>query len=98
MSAISRSSSRSHASAPGSPFWACFGAWWVARLEVGVAETAASAARDHRVLADGDEVRQELAGLVGVDRGAGRHVEDQVVAGPCRGAARCVPRPPGVAL
>ena len=52
------------------------------RLEVRVAEPAAAAARDHRRLADGDEVRQQLPGLVEVDRGPGRDVEGQVVAGP----------------
>ena len=50
-------------------------------LEVRVAEAAAPAAGDHRALADGDEVRQQLPGLVGVDRRAGRDVEGQVVAG-----------------
>ncbi len=51
-------------------------------LEVRVAEPAATAAGDHRALADRDQVRHERAGLVVVDRRAGRHVEDQVVAGP----------------
>ncbi len=50
-------------------------------LEVRVAEAAATAAGDHRALADRDQVRHERAGLVVVDRRAGRHVEDQVVAG-----------------
>ena len=51
-------------------------------LEVRVAEPAATAAGDHRTLADRDQVRDERAGLVVVDRRAGRNVEDQVVAGP----------------
>ena len=50
-------------------------------LEVRVAEAAATAAGDHRTLADRDEVRHERAGLVVVDRRARRDVEDQVVAG-----------------
>ena len=50
-------------------------------LEVRVAEPAATAAGDHRALADRDEVRQQRAGLVVVDRRAGRDVEGQVVAG-----------------
>ena len=45
------------------------------RLEVGVAESAATAARDHRLLADGDEVGEQLAGLVVEDRGARRNVD-----------------------
>jgi hypothetical protein len=49
-------------------------------LEMRVAETAAPAARDHRLLSYGHEVGQELAGLVAIDRGPGRNVEDQVVA------------------
>ena len=44
-------------------------------LEVGVAEAAAPAARDERRLADRDEVREQLAGLVVVDGRAGRDVE-----------------------
>ena len=32
-SAIRRSSRRTQRSSPGSPFWACFGAWWVAVLK-----------------------------------------------------------------
>ena len=79
---MSRSSRRIHDSAPGSPFWACLGAWWVDVLKWVLPEPATTAARDHRALTDGDEVRQQLAGLVEVDRGAGRDVEGQVVAGP----------------
>ena len=58
------------------------------RLEVGVAEAAAAAARDQRRLADCDEVRQELPGLIGIDRSAGRDVEGEIVAG---GAVARVP-------
>ena len=88
MSAISRSSSRSSRSSPGSPFWACFGAWWVDGLEVGVAEAAPSATRDQRVLADRDEVGEELAGLVVEDRGPRRDVEDAGPRRPRRAASR----------
>ena len=67
------------------------------RLEVDVAEAAAPAAGDHRVLADRDEVGHQGAGLVVIDRGAGRHVEDQVVARlavpPRAGAATAGRRP-----
>ncbi len=42
------------------------------RREVGVAEAAAAAARDHRLLADRDEVGDQLAGLVVVDGRPGR--------------------------
>ena len=51
-------------------------------LEMRVAEPAATAAGDHRALADRDQVRDERAGLVVVDRRTGRNVEDQVVPGP----------------
>ena len=81
MSAIRRSSSRSHALGAR---LALLGVLWGLvgrRLEVGVAEAAAPAARDERRLAGGDQIGQQLAGLVVVDRGPGRDVEDQVVAG-----------------
>ena len=48
---------------------------------MGVAEAAAAAAGRDRDLPDGDEVGQQLAGLVVVDRRAGRDLEGQVVAG-----------------
>ncbi len=51
------------------------------RREVRVAEAAAAAARDHRLLAGGDEVGDQRAGLVVEDGRAGRDVEDEVVAG-----------------
>ena len=50
------------------------------RLEVGVAEPAAPAAGDHRLLAGRDEVGEQGARLVVEHGGPGRHVEDQVVA------------------
>ena len=94
MSAISRSSSRSQRSSPGSPFWACFGRLVGRGLEVGVAEPAPPAAGDHRGLADRDEVGEQLAGLVVVDGRAGRDVEDRGRRRPCRGGARaCRGRP-----
>ena len=46
-----------------------------------VAQTAAAAAGDHRLLADGHEVGDQRAGLVVDDGGPGRDVEDEVVAG-----------------
>ena len=47
-----------------------------------VAEPSAPAASHHGALADGHQVREQLARLVAVDRRARRNVEDQVVAGP----------------
>jgi hypothetical protein len=49
-------------------------------LEVRVSEAAAAAAGDEGRLADGDQVRQKLPGLIGIDRSAGRDVEVEVVA------------------
>ena len=68
------------------------------RLEVGVAEPAAAAARDCAAWPDCDEVGEELAGLVVVDGRARRDVEDQVVAGRAVPPRTLGPRPPGVAL
>ena len=97
MSAMSRSSRRSQRSVAGLALLGVLGGLVGRRLEVGVAETAAAAARDHRLLADRDEVAEQLAGLVVVDGRAGRDVEDRSSpALPWRRA--CVPRPPGVAL
>ena len=72
------------------------------RLEVGVAEAAAAATRDERRLADGDEVRQQLPGLIRIDRGAGRDVEVEVLAGramaPCPRSASAGRRPEVMAM
>ena len=46
-----------------------------------VPEAASSAAGDHRALADRNEIGDQRARFVLVDRGAGRHVEDEVVTG-----------------
>ena len=50
-------------------------------LEVRVAEAAATAARDHDLLADGDEVRDQGARRVVEHARAGRDGEEQVLAG-----------------
>ena len=98
MSAMSRSSRRSQRSSPGSPFWACLGAWWVDGREVHVAEAAAAAARDHRPLADRDEVGEQLAGLV-VEDGRARAGPSRTRSSPALPWRRDrSPRPPGVAL
>ena len=78
---MSRSSSRIQRFGPGLALLGVLGRLVGRGLEVRVAEAAAPAAGDHRALADGDEVRQQLPGLVDVDRRAGRNVEGQVVAG-----------------
>ena len=62
-----------------------------------VAEAAAAAARDDRLLAGRDEVGEERVRLVLADGSPGRDVEDEVVAGLAVPPAR-VPRPPGFAL
>src|SRR3954470_12769978 len=51
------------------------------RLEMRVAEAASPPARDYRALADCDEIRDELPGLVEIDSSPGRDVEGQVLAG-----------------
>ena len=56
------------------------------RREVGVAEAAAAAPRDHRLLPDRDEVGDQLAGLVVVDGRAGRDRRGTGRRRPCRGA------------
>ena len=81
MSAMSRSSRRIQRSAPGSPFWACFGAWWVdvlkwvlprpprpPRATIAFCPTATRSATSSPVSSS-------------VDGRAGRDVERQVVAG-----------------
>ena len=78
---MSRSSRRSQCSVPGLALLGVLGGLVRGRLEVGVAETAATAARDHRLLTDGDEVADQLAGVVVVDGRAGGHLEVEVRAG-----------------
>ncbi len=51
------------------------------RLEMRVAEAAAAAARDGRLLPRSDEVGDERTGLVIDDGGSGRDLQDEVVAG-----------------
>ena len=81
MSAISRSSSRSQRSSPGSPFWACLGAWWVAVLKWVLPSPPRPPARDHRLLAGRDQVGEQRTRLVVVHGRARRDLEDEVVAG-----------------
>ena len=78
---MSRSSRRSQRSVAGLALLGVPGRLVGRGLEVRVAEAAAAAARDHRPLADRDEVGEQLAGLVVVDGRAGRDGQDEVVAG-----------------
>ena len=48
---------------------------------MGVAEAAPAAARHDRLLARGDEVGDQRVGFVVVDRGPGRHLQDEILAG-----------------
>ena len=50
------------------------------RLEVGVAEPAATAAGDHHLLSGGDQIGEELVRGVVEDRGAGRNAHHEVMA------------------
>ena len=81
MSAIRRSSSRIQRSAPGSPFWACLGAWWVDVLKWVLPSPPRPPRATIAVWPTRHEVGEQRPGLVVVDGGAGRDVEDQVVAG-----------------
>ena len=81
MSAISRSSRRSQRSSPGSPFWACFGAWWVEVLKWVLPRPPRPPRAIIAVWPTATRSASELAGLVVEDRGAGRDVDRQLVAG-----------------
>ena len=65
--------------------------------EMGVAEAAATAARDHEALLRDDEVREEVAARRIEDDRAGWHVELQVTAGLAMPPRARRPWPPGVA-
>ena len=57
------------------------------RLEVRVAEAAATPARDHRPLPDRDEIGEQLPGVVAMDGGPGRDGQARGRRPPCRDAA-----------
>ena len=78
---MSRSSSRSQRSSPGSPFWACLGAWCVEVLKWVLPRPPRPPRATIARWPTATRSREELAGLVVVDGRAGRDVEDQVVAG-----------------
>ena len=67
MSAISRSSRRSQRSSPGSPFWACLGAWWVDVVKCVLPRPPRPPRATIDLLPDRDEVGEQRAGLVVVD-------------------------------
>ena len=79
-SAIRRSSRRTQRSSPGLALLGVLGRLVGRRLEVRVAEPATTAARDHHLLAGGDQVGEELVGGVVEDRGAGRNADHEVMA------------------
>ena len=79
-SAIRRSSRRTQRSSPGSPFWACLGAWWVAVLKCVLPSPPRPPRRDHHLLSGGDQVGEELVGGFVEDRGAGRNAHHEVMA------------------
>ena len=88
---MSRSSSRSQRSSPGSPFWACRGAWCVEVAKCLLPRPPRPPRATSGLLARGDEIGDELAASRRRDGRAGRHVEHQVVAGlavPPRAARR----------
>ena len=80
-SAISRSSRRSQRSSPGSPFWACLGAWWVAVSKWTLPRPPRPPRATIATCPTRDEVGEQLAGGVVVDRRARRDGQGQVVAG-----------------
>ena len=78
---MSRSSSRIHDSDPGSPFWACLGAWWVEVLKCVLPRPPRPPRATIALWPTATRSASSSPGLVGVDRGPGRDVEGQVVAG-----------------
>ena len=84
-------------SAPGSPFWACFGAWWVEVLKCVLPRPPRPPRATSAVWPTATRSAISSPGLVAVDGRPGRDVEREVVAGlavaarPRAAAARASP-------